>query len=101
MNGKSTEFVKIASLRSIAEFQEHIASLGYELPVDEQILSAAESSPLAQPIEVGGYRIGNRWCVHPMEGWDGTPDGQPSKHTIRRWEHFGQSGAKLIWGGEA
>src|SRR5262249_29623280 len=40
-------------------------------------------------------------CIHPMEGWDGTPDGQPSEHTLRRWQHFGESGAKLIWGGEA
>lgn len=36
-----------------------------------------------------------------MEGWDGTPDGVPSDRTIRRWQHFGLSGAKLIWGGEA
>jgi 2,4-dienoyl-CoA reductase-like NADH-dependent reductase (Old Yellow Enzyme family) len=36
-----------------------------------------------------------------MEGWDGLPDGNPSEHTIRRWQRFGKSGAKLIWGGEA
>jgi 2,4-dienoyl-CoA reductase-like NADH-dependent reductase (Old Yellow Enzyme family) len=36
-----------------------------------------------------------------MEGWDGTTDGQPSELTIRRWQRFGASGAKLIWGGEA
>jgi 2,4-dienoyl-CoA reductase-like NADH-dependent reductase (Old Yellow Enzyme family) len=36
-----------------------------------------------------------------MEGWDGTTDGQPTEHTIRRWRHFGESGCKLIWGGEA
>ena len=36
-----------------------------------------------------------------MEGWDGTTDGQPTEHTIRRWDHFGRSGCKLIWGGEA
>src|SRR5262249_59942045 len=28
-------------------------------------------------------------------------DGRPSELTIRRWRHFGESGAKLIWGGEA
>ncbi|HTL27697.1 MAG TPA: hypothetical protein VL282_00685, partial [Tepidisphaeraceae bacterium] len=27
--------------------------------------------------------------------------GEPSEHTIRRWKHFGESGCKLIWGGEA
>jgi 2,4-dienoyl-CoA reductase-like NADH-dependent reductase (Old Yellow Enzyme family) len=36
-----------------------------------------------------------------MEGWDGTRDGKPSDLTTRRWQRFGQSGAKLIWGGEA
>ena len=36
-----------------------------------------------------------------MEGWDGTPDGHPTDLTMRRWERFGLSGAKLIWGGEA
>src|SRR5207302_6596226 len=37
----------------------------------------------------------------PMEGWDGTAEGNPTEKTIRRWQRFGQSGAKLIWGGEA
>jgi len=36
-----------------------------------------------------------------MEGWDGTIDGGPSDLTIRRWQKFGASGAKLVWGGEA
>jgi 2,4-dienoyl-CoA reductase-like NADH-dependent reductase (Old Yellow Enzyme family) len=45
--------------------------------------------------------IGNRWTIHPMEGWDGTEDGLPTEYTLRRWQRFGESGAKLIWGGEA
>jgi 2,4-dienoyl-CoA reductase-like NADH-dependent reductase (Old Yellow Enzyme family) len=36
-----------------------------------------------------------------MEGWDANRDGTPSELTLRRWQHFGKSGAKLIWGGEA
>ena len=36
-----------------------------------------------------------------MEGWDATADGAPSENTIRRWQRFGRSGGKLIWGGEA
>jgi 2,4-dienoyl-CoA reductase-like NADH-dependent reductase (Old Yellow Enzyme family) len=36
-----------------------------------------------------------------MEGWDGTEDGRPSDLTRARWQNFGRSGAKLIWGGEA
>ena len=48
-----------------------------------------------------GVRVGNRFCILPMEGWDGTRDGEPSELTRRRWRNFGISGAKLIWGGEA
>jgi 2,4-dienoyl-CoA reductase-like NADH-dependent reductase (Old Yellow Enzyme family) len=36
-----------------------------------------------------------------MEGWDATPNGAPSELTVRRWQRFGRSGGKLIWGGEA
>jgi NADPH2 dehydrogenase len=39
--------------------------------------------------------------VLPMEGWDGSATGEPTNLTRRRWRRFGESGAKLIWGGEA
>jgi NADPH2 dehydrogenase len=52
-------------------------------------------------MDVDGVRVGNRFCILPMEGWDGTADGEPSDLTRRRWHNFGISGAKLIWGGEA
>jgi 2,4-dienoyl-CoA reductase-like NADH-dependent reductase (Old Yellow Enzyme family) len=74
--------------------------LSLDLPCDEQLSTPADS-PLSQPISADGLSIGNRICVHPMEGWDGTPDGKPSEATVRRWRRFGASGAKLIWGGEA
>jgi 2,4-dienoyl-CoA reductase-like NADH-dependent reductase (Old Yellow Enzyme family) len=36
-----------------------------------------------------------------MEGWDATSEGAPSESTLRRWQRFGRSGGKLVWGGEA
>ncbi|MGI9474801.1 MAG: NADH:flavin oxidoreductase, partial [Rubripirellula sp.] len=48
-----------------------------------------------------GCTIGNRFCILPMEGWDGTRAGKPTELTRRRWRNFGLSGAKLMWGGEA
>lgn len=93
-------YPKIAQLKSNDAFRERCAELGIELLMDEQILTQDES-PLAQPIDVGPFQVGNRWCIHPMEGWDGQRDGAPSELTFRRWRHFGSSGAKLIWGGEA
>lgn len=92
---------RIGSLKSVDDFRARAAALGLELPCDDAPLSTAEGSPLADPLPCGDRVIGNRWCVHPMEGWDGSADGRPSEHTLRRWKHFGESGCKLIWGGEA
>ncbi|HZZ29544.1 MAG TPA: NADH:flavin oxidoreductase [Pirellulales bacterium] len=94
-------YPKVAQLKNPAALTARLAELGLELPLDERILTAAENSPMAQPLMIGGMRIGNRWCIHPMEGWDANPDGSPSPHTLRRWRNFGLSGAKWIWGGEA
>jgi 2,4-dienoyl-CoA reductase-like NADH-dependent reductase (Old Yellow Enzyme family) len=61
-------------------------------------------SPLVQPIAdivINGKCIGNRWAIHPMEGWDGTATGGVTEEMLRRWQRFGESGAKLIYGGEA
>jgi NADPH2 dehydrogenase len=96
-----TNFTKIGHHKYPSSLAAHLRALGLELPVEERALSETEGSPLARPLDVGGFVVGNRWCIHPMEGWDGTRDGRPSEHTIRRWKHFGESGAKLIWGGEA
>jgi 2,4-dienoyl-CoA reductase-like NADH-dependent reductase (Old Yellow Enzyme family) len=96
-----SEYPKVAQLKTVEQFRERLAALGIDLPCDEAILTAEQGSPLAAPAEVGGLRVGNRWCIHPMEGWDAYRDGSPSEHTLRRWRHFGASGAKLIWGGEA
>lgn len=96
-----SNYPKIAQLKTVAAFRERLAELGLDLPVDDAPLTAAAGSPLAAPLEIGGFRVGNRWCIHPMEGWDAHRDGSPSEHTLRRWRHFGLSGAKFIWGGEA
>lgn len=91
---------RIAQLRTVHDFQDYLAEIGAELPVDER-LSAESDSPLAQPYQYRGFRLSNRFSIQPMEGWDGTHDGHPTELTKRRWQRFGQSGASLIWGGEA
>ena len=96
----SRPYRRIASLKHAEEFADYIARLGLGLRFDREVLSGP-SGPLAQPYSFDELRIGNRFCILPMEGWDGTEDGRPSELTTRRWRHFGQSGAKLIWGGEA
>ena len=97
----SRTYRRIGTLKSVDAFREYLAESGIPLEVDDTALAAADQSPLAEPIQVGSFTVGNRWAIHPMEGWDGTEDGQPTEHTLRRWQHFGESGAKLIWGCEA
>ena len=93
-------WTRIASLKSAAAFKAHLEAHHASLPFDDTLIAGA-ASPLAQPIAADGLRAGNRFCVLPMEGWDCTIDGTPSDLTRRRWRHFGESGAKIIWGGEA
>ena len=92
--------LRLGALKDVARFQEHVQSLRLNIPCGSEIVRGAES-PLRKPLVRGEIKIGNRIAVQPMEGWDGTADGNPSEHTIRRWIRFGQSGGKLIWGGEA
>jgi NADPH2 dehydrogenase len=96
-----SDYPKVAQLKTVGDFRARLVELGLELPVDDGVLTAEQGSPLAQSLKIGPFAVGNRWCIHPMEGWDANRDGSPSELTLRRWRHFGLSGAKLIWGGEA
>src|SRR5947208_17123933 len=100
MSEAAPAFQRLGALKDVSAFRAYLRDSGIDLPCDDSIVSGA-AAPLLQPVGVDGLTIGNRICVHPMEGWDGTSDGRPTEATFRRWRRFGQSGAKLIWGGEA
>ena len=101
MGDSTGGYTKVAQLRSVEQLRERLKQLEIEIPLDDNIQTSEAGSPLAETLEVGGFEVGNRWCIHPMEGWDANADGSPSELTLRRWRRFGLSGAKLIWGGEA
>jgi 2,4-dienoyl-CoA reductase-like NADH-dependent reductase (Old Yellow Enzyme family) len=92
--------LRLGSLKDVGRFQLHLQALDLQIPCDPQIMTGAQS-PLRWPLQRGPFKIGNRIAVQPMEGWDATLDGAPSDNTVRRWQRFGRSGGKLIWGGEA
>ena len=97
------KLVRVPTLKTTADFRNHVAALGVDLPCDDQIVTGA-ASPLAQPVDgltINGKPVGNRWAIQPMEGWDGTTSGGATDEVRRRWQRFGESGAKLIYGGEA
>lgn len=95
------KITRVAQLKSSADFTDHLSAIGTDLPFKEN-LSAPGQSSLGQSFHLkSGPAIGNRFCILPMEGWDGTTDGLPTEHTKRRWHNFAISGAKLLWGCEA
>jgi 2,4-dienoyl-CoA reductase-like NADH-dependent reductase (Old Yellow Enzyme family) len=98
MSGQS--FLHLGSVKGVEAFKRHLEEQEIHIPCDLEVQSGSEA-PLAQSVVFKQRRIGNRFAIHPMEGWDGTADGRPSELTTRRWQNFGRSGAKLIWGGEA
>jgi NADPH2 dehydrogenase len=95
-----TEAPQVRRLRTRDEFAAHLATLGTNLAFDGELEVGVEA-PLAQPARFGDRIVGNRFAILPMEGWDGTDDGLPTDLVRRRWGRFGESGAKLVWGGEA
>ena len=97
---KFGDYPKVGSFDGVAAFKRYLADNAIDIPCDD-IVAAGAGAPLAQSIDVLGRVIPNRFCVQPMEGWDGFEDGNPSDNTIRRWRRFGESGAKFFWGGEA
>jgi NADPH2 dehydrogenase len=91
---------RVAQLRKAEQFRAYLTEVGADLPFDETV-ETGTNAPLTQSFQYRHLSLSNRFCILPMEGWDGTPDGHPTDYTRRRWQHFGISGAKLIWGGEA
>jgi NADPH2 dehydrogenase len=93
MANQRFELVRVPSLKTVGNLRKHLASLGIKLPCEERLESGA-GSPLAKPVEhvvINGKTIGNRVAIQ----------GGITDEVLRRWTRFGQSGAKLICGGEA
>lgn len=76
----------------------------------EQLLTAAKDAGVQLPysddtsVLKTAHRIGdsnivikNSLTIHPMEGFDSTPDGAPSELTFRRGKRMASGGAGLVW----
>jgi NADPH2 dehydrogenase len=88
-NDKMARFFKY---KSTDEIVAENTKLGTNLRFSEDL------TILNQPLKIGNRTVGNRWCIQPMEGCDGELDGSPGELTFRRFQRFGNGGAKLIWG---
>lgn len=97
-DARPMRFLPPGHFRTTETFRAHLQELGVDFDCDDAVVA---NGALSQSIRLAGKTLDNRFCAHPMEGWDGTEGGSPSAHTLRRWRHFGRSGAALVFGGEA
>ncbi len=73
------------------ELRADIEGLGLDLPLEDDI------DVLFEPVDFGPLPVPNRLAVHPMEGCDARPDGNPSELIFRRYRRFAAGGSGLIW----
>jgi hypothetical protein len=69
-----SNYKRIASLKTADDFANYIEMAGVKLQFDRELQHGMDS-PLGRPYQLDGFKIGNRFCILPMEGWDGTEDG--------------------------
>src|SRR5258705_6816304 len=103
MSTEPFKLTRIPTLKTVDDFRRHVSSLNIE-PRCEDAIVRGDDSPLAGPVAevtINGKAIANRWAIQPMEGWDGTTTGGITDEVRRRWQRFGESGASVIYGGEA
>ena len=74
--------------RTVEAFRAHWREVAPELDCD--LALEGPRGPLGAPLTVFGRRVANRFAIHPMEGWDGTPEGGPTERTLRRWRASAQ-----------
>ena len=93
-------YTQVKKLTEAAAFRAHLASLGVEIPLAEEVEPAGVlAAPMTITDGTAGSKVApNRWAVLPMEGWDGDTDGRPTDLVRRRWGRFATSGAGLVWG---
>lgn len=83
---------KFFAYKTLADIRKAVDALGLDIAFEEK------PEAVFRKVRIGSRTLGNSLGIHPMEGCDGTLDGKPDDLTFRRWERFGDGGAKLIWG---
>lgn len=75
----------------IDKLNQTFSKNGVNLPLSANI------KLLSTPYSMYGKTLFNRLVVQPMEGCDGTFDGEPDTLTYRRYKRFSSGGASIIW----
>ena len=76
---------------TLEKLKQKIQAMEISIPLSERV------DILGAPLALDPVTLRNRLAIQPMEGCDGTPDGQPDELTRRRYLRFAQSGVGLLW----
>ena len=82
---------RFSKMKTAADFQETMHKDGMDFPISENL------SVLTQPFTLHGKKVPNRMGIHPLEGFDGTPEGAPSDLIFRRYKRYAEGGSGLLW----
>lgn len=83
---------KFSSFKTNADFSAAMAADGMNFPITD------DASILMEPLTLAnGHVIPNRMVIQPLEGFDGTREGNPSDLIFRRYKRYAEGGAGLIW----
>jgi NADPH2 dehydrogenase len=82
--------------KTLPELEQETKSVGASHVLFEHDVKRVQAA-LSRKVQVGKVTVGNSMAIHPMEGCDGTLEGDPTDLTRRRYERFARGGAKLVW----
>jgi len=68
-------YTHLGGMRDIESLRRYLAEHQINIPCDNNLISGTISPP-AQPIDIGGAKVGNRVTAQPMEGWEGAAAGR-------------------------
>jgi len=83
---------KFSSFKTNEDFAAAMRADGMDFPISDDL------SVLLEPVTLqNGHVIPNRLVIQPLEGFDGTKEGNPSDLIFRRYKRYAEGGAGLIW----
>ncbi|MBD3197265.1 MAG: flavin oxidoreductase/NADH oxidase [Candidatus Lokiarchaeota archaeon] len=93
MSIKSDECKKFEPFRykTLNDLREKLKDLNIDMQFEKNV------EYCKQPLTIGHLIVPNRLSIQPMEGFDATETGSPTKLTERRYLRYATGGAGLIW----
>jgi 2,4-dienoyl-CoA reductase-like NADH-dependent reductase (Old Yellow Enzyme family) len=83
--------IPFAKLKTLDAFNRKMAEEGIPFPTSEN------PDVLKKPVKIEGHVAPNAMVIQPLEGFDGTLDGNPSDLIFRRYRRYGRGGAGILW----